>query len=111
MKVLSFVTEMHQWVPFALLSTYSRTAVKSDTYYVMSVCLYCASAIRHKNRVLYALYYIVICGLYCCVIFSTLSHKLHDFRKRLLNIRYVFSLSQQPLSEKFLIMGEFREIL
>ena len=37
--------------------------------------------------------------------FSTLSHKLHDFRKKkLLNIKCVFRFSLQPLSETFIIL-------
>jgi len=37
--------------------------------------------------------------------FSTLSHKRHDFRKTLLNIKRVFRYSLQNLSEIFLILG------
>jgi len=39
-------------------------------------------------------------------LFSTLSHKRHDFlgKKKLLNIVYVFSFSLQLLSEIFLIL-------
>jgi hypothetical protein len=36
--------------------------------------------------------------------FPTLSHKRRDFRKTLLNIKYVFSFSLQLLSETFLIL-------
>jgi hypothetical protein len=36
--------------------------------------------------------------------FSTLSHKRHDFRKQLLNIKCVFLFSLQILSETFLIL-------
>jgi hypothetical protein len=35
--------------------------------------------------------------------FSTLWHKRHDFRKKLLNIKYVFWLSLQILSEMFIL--------
>jgi len=38
-------------------------------------------------------------------LFSTLSHKRHDFlEKKILNIVYVFSFSLQLLSEIFLIL-------
>ena len=36
--------------------------------------------------------------------FPTLSHKRHDFRKKLLKIKCVFSFSLQPLSNTFLIL-------
>jgi hypothetical protein len=37
---------------------------------------------------------------------STLSHKLQDFRKMLLNIKCVFWFSRQSLSKEFLILKE-----
>jgi len=50
--------------------------------------------------------HIVICGLSGSTIFSTLSHKRHDFRKKktLLNIKHVFLRSRQRMSETFLIL-------
>ena len=48
---------------------------------------------------------IVIFGLSGSKYFSTLSHKLHDFREKVLNIKYVFWFSLQLLSETFLILG------
>jgi hypothetical protein len=35
-------------------------------------------------------YYIVMCGLSGSIIFSTLSHKRHGFREKVLNIKRVF---------------------
>jgi len=40
----------------------------------------------------------------CLHYFSTLSHKRHDFQKRLLNIKCVFRFALQGLSETFLIL-------
>jgi len=37
--------------------------------------------------------YIVICGLSDCTVFSTLSHKRHDVRKKFLNLKCVFWMS------------------
>jgi len=49
--------------------------------------------------------HIVICELpRLTVIFSTLSHKRDDFRKKLLNTKCVFWFSLQLLSEIFLIL-------
>ena len=36
--------------------------------------------------------------------FSNLAHKRYDFRKKLLNTKYVLWLSLQPFSETFLIL-------
>jgi len=36
------------------------------------------------TRIFSALYYIVICGLSSCTIFSTLCHKWHDFRRNVI---------------------------
>ena len=36
--------------------------------------------------------------------FSVLSHKRHDYRKKLQNIKCVFRVSLQPLPETFLIL-------
>ena len=65
-------------------------------------CVFVAVSIQHAMRILH----IVICGQYGYTVryFSTLSHKRHDFRKILLNIRYVFWFSVQLLSETFLIL-------
>jgi len=42
---------------------------------------YVALVTRHANRIFSASYYIVICGLSSCIIFSpSLSHRLQDYR-------------------------------
>jgi hypothetical protein len=51
---------------------------------------HCILCLCYTARKAHAPYYIVICGLSGCSIFSTLSHKWHDFRKKLLNIKYMF---------------------
>ena len=49
--------------------------------------------------------HIFLCGLSDSISFSTLSHKWHEFRKKkLLNTKFVFWLSLQPLSESYLIL-------
>ena len=49
---------------------------------------------------------IAICGLYGCntLFDSNVSHKWHDLRKMLLNIKCVFGFSVQLLFETFLIL-------
>jgi len=42
--------------------------------------------------------------------FPTVSHKRHDFRYKLLNVKCVFGLSLQSLPEIFLILKEMSEI-
>ena len=44
------------------------------------VCIF-ALVICHANRIYSMPFYIVVCGLFSSAIFSTLSHKRHDFRK------------------------------
>ena len=55
--------------------------------------------------------HIVICGLPSCKYFSTISHKRHDFRKRLLNTKCVFWFSLQLLSETFPILRTERGMI
>jgi hypothetical protein len=45
--------------------------------------------------------YVVCPALQC---FSTLCHKRHDFRQKILNIKYVFLFTLQLLSEPFFII-------
>jgi hypothetical protein len=49
---------------------------------------------------------IILSSVTCLALhyFSALSHKRHDFRKTILNIKGVFCFSLQRLSEKFLII-------
>jgi len=56
-----------------------------------SECVFVALVIQQAMRVRL----IVICGLPGCKIFSTLSHKRQNFRKKLLSIKYVFWFSLQ----------------
>jgi len=63
------------------------------------VCGFVAS-IQHAMR----MRQIITCGLPGPATFSTLSHKRHDFRKTLPNIKCVFRVSLQHLSEIFFIL-------
>jgi hypothetical protein len=60
-------------------------------------------ALRHENRFFPALYCIFMSGLYGRTIFSTFSHKKHDFRKILLNSNLLW-FSLQLMSEIFIII-------
>jgi hypothetical protein len=70
---------MQQWVPFALLANYKVfcTAGNNNKYLRLrvSVCIL-ALVIQRANFIFSAPYYIVIN-------FSTLSHKQHDFQKKI----------------------------
>jgi len=64
------------------------------------VCLCVAQVIRHAMRMHHA-----VRGLYCRTIFSTLSHKLHDFRqKNVPEQKMCFLFPLQILHETFLIV-------
>jgi hypothetical protein len=64
------------------------------------VCGFVALSIQHAM----GMRQIFICGLSGSATFSTLSHKWHGFRKTLLNIKCVFRVSLQLLSEIFFIL-------
>jgi hypothetical protein len=58
----------------------------------------------------HASYYIVICGLYDPTMFYSVSHKRHDFRRRRLwNVKPVFWVSLNVLSETFLLSRTQRD--
>ena len=80
-------------------------ASHSIAYVCVCVCVSVALVIQHAKLVRH----IVICGLPRSPdIFSTLSHKRHDFRKKkkkLTNTKCVFWFPLRLLSETFLIMG------
>ena len=59
--------------------------------------MFVALGIRHAMR----MSPIAICGLPCSTVFSTFSHKRHDFREKLFNIKCVLWFSVQLLSETF----------
>jgi hypothetical protein len=74
----------------------------------MGVCLYGGLRYSAQNRIILCR---IILPLVACVALpysSTFSHKLHDFQKASLNIKFMFSLYLQPLSENSLILRRIR---
>jgi hypothetical protein len=70
----------------------------------MCVCVCGGGGLSYPARKAHAPCYIVICGLSVSY-FYTLSHKLHDSRKKkLFNITCVFRFSLQLMSESFFIL-------
>jgi hypothetical protein len=71
---------------------------ESNKYYVflcLCVCARVRACVRACSLIYPACkeqapYYVVICGFSGFATFSALSHKRHDFRKKLWNIKWVF---------------------
>jgi hypothetical protein len=78
---------------------FCRTKTICITY---SECVSAALVIWHAKR----MRRIIVSSVACLTLpyFSESSHKRHDFRKKLLNIKCVFRFSLQFLSETFLIL-------
>jgi hypothetical protein len=81
----------------------SNVAVEKQ-YYIFWVCVSVAFVIQHAKRMHRII--LVLLSVACMVLpyFSTLSHKQHDFRRKVLNIKCVFWFFLQILSEKFLFL-------
>ena len=74
--------------------------LKNNEYYIFWVCV---CSLRHPACNAHAPYYIVICGLSGCTIFSTLSRKGKIFGRKLLNLK-LDSFFLQVSSTTFLIL-------
>ena len=70
--------------------------------YSECVCVSVDLVIQHSKHIRRIILSSVVC--FPVPYFSTLSHKRHDFRKKLLNIKCVFWFSLKLLSEMFLII-------
>jgi hypothetical protein len=68
----------------------------------MTVCLY--SCLSYPACRAHAQYILAYVGCLAVQYISTLSHTRRDFRKKVLNTKFVFWLSLQLLSEIFLIL-------
>ena len=82
------------------------------------VCVCESVCVRARARSLiypackeYAPYYVVICGFSGFATFSALSHKRHDFRKKLWNIKWVFWYSLRLYMKRFSLEKKFSKIL
>ena len=71
-------------------------------------CTCVALVMQHEKRMRSILLSSVAC--LTTIIFSTLSHKRYDYRKKLLHIKCVFRLSPHSLSEKFLILWRIQRL-
>ena len=71
---------------------------KQYALHILSVSL--ALVIHHAIR----MRYIAICGLSDCTVFSTLSHKRHDVRKKFLKLKCVFWISVKLLFKILLFL-------
>ena len=102
-KVFSVAIGMQQWVPFHWCqSTQSFVELLTKVNIQNCVCVYILAQ-RHKNRFFSALYCIFISCPHGRTIFSTFSHKKHDFRKNVIELKCVFWFSLQLMSEIFFI--------
>jgi hypothetical protein len=73
---------------------------KSNKHYKFWICV--TLVIQHAM----CMHHIILSSVACLALpyISTLSHKWHDFQKKLLNVRCVFWFPLQHLSETFLIL-------
>ena len=80
-------------------------AVEKQKYYIFWVRI---CRLRHPACNAHALNCHTYVACQAVQYFSTLSHKRHDFRKKLLNIKCVFSCALQDLSITFIILRRIK---
>jgi hypothetical protein len=63
---------------------------KSNTYYILLLCVYVTLVIQRAER----MFLVIICGMSCSIMFSTLSDTRHEFRKKFIEYKiYVLIFS------------------
>ena len=77
---------------------------KSNKYLTFWMCVCSLSYLGCKEN---ARYHILVCGLSACTTFFTLSHKRHDFRKKVIECKMCLILTI-TVFERFLISRRFQ---
>jgi hypothetical protein len=80
-------------------------AVENNTYFIFWVCV---CSLRYPEYKAHAPIRVPSRACLAVTYFSILSHKRHDFRKKLLNIKCMFGFCLQHLSEIFLILKRIK---
>ena len=74
----------------------------------MSVCLYYSLSYPASKSHFSAPFYIVICVMLGCTIFFHISHKLHEFKKKVMGYKTFVLIFSEDLSQTFLILTRIR---
>jgi len=112
-KVFSVAIIRQQWDLFALLSSYKllQTAVKNNKDYTLWTCLcILALVIPHANPIFLRRYYIVVCDLSGCAIFSLIFNIKHTFLKKFIEYKNVFWFSLQLCLKQISLQSKINKI-